>query len=236
MTKTLFLTLLLSLTTFAAGQSNLWIDQPYVGLPFRQTDVVQIDSFNQLPSRITFILDQLFKAALTDFENNLFFVKGQIIDLESWAAKDSTFQARYNFVVPKYELFFELRDTSIGITSYCIEVSLDQYGQIIRCDWPRENFNQRSAFIEPEALQMTALRFARKKRYKTKECSTSLRFDACKQRMYWEFAFLQESTGDNNFKTQLYNVIVIDALLNYVEEEHYMSSQEISCFGINVVE
>jgi hypothetical protein len=232
MTKTLYLTLLLSLTTFAVGQSNLFIHQPYVGLPHRQTGVVQIDSLNQLPPRIIFILDGLFEAALTDFESNLFFIKGQIIDLESWAAKDSTFQVNYNFVVPKYELFFELRDTSIGIQSYCIRVNLDQFGQIIRFDWPRENFNQRSAFIQLEELQKTALRYARKRRFKTNEYMTSLRFDAANQRLLWEFSFLQESTGDEDFQTQFYKVIGIDALFNYVQYEHDMSSQIISCFDI----
>jgi hypothetical protein len=67
--------------------------------------------------------------------------------------------------MPKYELYFELRDTSIGINRYCFEVSLDQYGQILSFDWPREKFNKRDSFINPELLQKTALTYAKKMKY-----------------------------------------------------------------------
>ena len=77
-----------------------------------------------------------------------------------------TFQTDYKFVIPKYELYFELRDTSIGIKSYCLEVSLDPFGQITRFEWPREEFNKRTLFISPNLLQKTALTYAKKRNIK----------------------------------------------------------------------
>jgi len=142
MKRLFLLSLIIALTNVSVGQTQILIDKPFVGLPTRLTKVTVVDSLSQLPTRIPFIINNLFKTTLTDFVNNIVFIKGQIIDIESWAAKDSTFQTEYKFVIPKYELYFELRDTSVGIKSYCFEVGLDQYGQITRFEWPREEFNK----------------------------------------------------------------------------------------------
>lgn len=76
---------------------------------------------------------------MTDFQNNILFVKGQKIDIEKWLTNDSIPQTQYHYVIPTYQLFFELRDTSLGIIKYVFELSLDQYGQVIEFDWPRSN-------------------------------------------------------------------------------------------------
>lgn len=218
--KTWFLFLLLiTLTNVSVGQTKIYIDKPFVGLPDLNTEVKEVDSLTQLPTRITSIISNLFKLTMTDFESNIVFKNGQIIDLESWAATDSTFQPAYKYIMPKYELYFELRDTSMGIKSYCFEVSLDQYGQITRFDWPREDFNKRNSFINPELLQKTALTYAKKMKYKTKTSVSDLYFDECRQRLYWHFSFLQKSDGDHFNYLKVYKTVVVDWLDNYVVEE-----------------
>jgi hypothetical protein len=161
---------------------------------------------------------------MTDFENNIVFVNGQIIDLESWSANDSTNHPEYKFIMPKYELYFELHDTSIGINRYCFQVSLDQYGQILSFDWPREKFNKKDSFINPELLQKTALTYAKKMKYKTKTVISDLYFDDCRQRLFWYFSFLQKSEGDNFNFSKVYKTVVVDCLDNYVVEELDMES------------
>jgi len=190
----------------------------------RQTSIKEIDSLKQLPTRIPFIVSNLLKTSMTDFVNNIVFIKGQIVDVEGWAAKDSTFQMEYKFAIPKYELFFELRDTSIGIKSYCFEIGLDQYGQIMRFEWPREDYNKRDSLIKPTKLKKTAMDYATKKKYKTQTCEYSLHFDEDRQRMLWYFSFLQKSTGDKFTYTKEYFSIVVDPLYNYVVEELGMTS------------
>jgi hypothetical protein len=228
MKRLFILSVFITLANISVGQTKICIDKPYVGLPTRMTEVAVVDSLSQLPTRISFIINNLFRTTMTDFASNIVFIKGQIIDIESWAAKDSTFQTEYKFVIPKYELYFELRDTSIGIKSYCFEVSLDQYGQIIRFEWPREEFNKRNSFIKPDLLQKTALTYATKKKYKTKTYISDLYFDEGRQRLYWHFSFLQKSTGDNFDYSREYKTIVVDALDDYVIEELEMRSTGIS--------
>ena len=223
---TLYLTIFLTWASF--GQNKIYIDEPFVGLPWRQTKVVEIDSLKQLPTRIPFIVSNLFKTSMTDFVNNIFFIKGQIIDIESWATKDSAFQTEYKFVIPKYELFFELRDTLINIKSYCFRVSLDQYGQITSFEWPREGFNKRADFVKGKVLKNEAVKYAVKKNYKTKSCMYDMKFDDYKQRLNWHISFLQKSTGDKFDFSKEYRTIVIDAKSKFIIEELITESVGVS--------
>ena len=210
------------------GQNRPLINDPFVGLPVRPSQVRNIDSLNQLPTRISYIIENLLKTAMTDFVDNIFFIQGQDIDLESLSANDSIFQIDYKYVVPKYELFFELRDTTIGIKSHCLRLSLDKYGQILQFDWPRDAFNKRDVFIEPVVLEKTALRYARAKKYKTETCLYGFYYDEAKKCLCWHFSYLQKSTGDEFNYAKKYKTIVVDALENYVIEELDMRSVGIS--------
>jgi len=181
------------------------------------------------PSYLPFITKQLLEQSMTDFVDNIVFIKGQIIDIESWASKDSTFQATYQYAIPKYELYFELRDTTIGIKSYCICLSMDQYGQIISFDWPREYFNKRSNFKPGYILKNEAVKYAVKKHYKTRECIYDLVFDDYQNRLYWRISFLQQSKETRSSGSKDYITIVIDALSLKIIEEYETSTWSISC-------
>jgi hypothetical protein len=197
---------------FSFGQNNVYIDAPFVGLPSRDMDVREIDSLKQLPPNILFTINQLFSISMTDFVNNIVFIKGQIVDIEGWAAKDSTFQEENKFVIPKYELFFELRDTTISIKRYCFDVSLNQYGQITNFQWPREGFNKRAHFATGTALKKEAIKCALKKNYNTKECLYELLFDDHNQRLRWYISFLQTRKGSQFNYYEEYKTLIFDVL------------------------
>jgi hypothetical protein len=158
--------------------------------------------------------------------DSIVFIGGQIIDIESLAKRDSTFQIECRYVIPKYELCFELRCSSIGIKSYSVEVNLDEHGQIIRFDWPREDFNKLDSFVEPDSLRKTAMSFAIDKEYKTQSMISDLVFDQDKQRLYWCFSFLQNSSGDDYNYYKEYITLAVDALENFIVEE--LNTQEVS--------
>ncbi len=225
-----FLLCILSALSFSVfAQTKPVINEPFVGLAWRETEVQEIDSLNQLPDRINYIIHNLFQYAMTDFVDSIVFMQGQITDLEQWAATDSSFQTDYQFVVPKYELSFELRDASIGIQSYCFKLGLDQYGQIILFEWPREAFGTRSAFVSPTELEKTARKYAKKKRYKTESCLYQLYLDEISGRICWRFNYLQKSTGDEFNFSREYNSIIVDAIDNVVLLELGMGMSGHSC-------
>ena len=211
------------------GQSNVYIDKPYFGLPERDAEIKEIDSLSQIPSRIKFIVEQLIDSSMTDFANNMFFIKGQTIDLQKFYLKDTMSQANSKYIMPKYELYFELRDTSISIKNYCIEIDLDQYGQITSFQWPREGYNMRSDFIKGNVLEKIAKTYANNKHYKTKTCIYDLKFNEFKQTLEWDFSFLQETTGNNISHSEKYKTITIDIKSKKIIAEHEFESYSISC-------
>lgn len=226
-----FCTYFAFLTTISFGQKIPLMDDPFVGLPMRDAPSIQIDSLNQLPSRIQWTVSEILNSALTEFRDQIVFKKGQILDLDAWARKDSSFQVEYFYIIPKYDLYFELSDTLIGIKRYCLELSLDQYGQITYFNWPREKYNTKAAFKKPEQLMKTARKYARKKRYKTNEFLNELRFNQDTSQFCWHFSFLQSSAGDawNYYKE--YKTIVVDASQNCVVGEYLTHSAAVSCGG-----
>jgi hypothetical protein len=229
LTKIILIYIFISICTFAKGQSNIFVDNPFFGLASRDAEVKEIDSLNQVPNRIQLVVRQLFDSSLTDFVNNIFFIRGQILDLDKYYLTDSTPQVKYQFIMPKYELYFELRDTSINIKSYCIELSLDQYGQITRFEWPRENYNKRSEFARGNALKKIAENYAKSKHYKIKTCVYDLMFDESSQTIQWQFSFLQKSEGNIIAHSEKYKTIAIDIKLKKVIGESETISTSISC-------
>jgi len=205
--------ILVSLSFLTSGQEEILIDQPFRGLPsYYKTNVIEVDSLNQLPSIIQFISNNIINKSMTDFIDNIRFVKGQIIDLDKWLKNDSIPQTEYNYIIPKYELFFELSDSSLGIKNFCFELNLDQYGQVIFLEWPRENYNKRINFINPNQIKAEAIKYAKEKKYKTETCVYKLKFDSKTNSICWYISFLQEFEGDENWHRKSYKTVVIDAI------------------------
>ena len=166
---------------------------------------------------------------MTDFVNNMFFIKGQIIDLQNFYLKDSMSQANSKYIMPKYELYFELRDTSINIKSYCIGIDLDEYGQVTSFQWPREGYDKRSDFVKGNVLKKIAKTYANDKHYKTKTCIYDLKFNESMQSLEWHFSFLQETIGNNISHSEKYKAIAIDIKSKKIISEHDIESYSISC-------
>ena len=231
MRKTIITYLLFFICTLSQGQTkeSVFIDEPFFGLASRDAEVKEIDSLNQLPVRIQRVIRQLIDSSLTDFANNVYFMRGQILDIEKFYLSDSTPQVKYQFIMPKYELYFELRDPSISIKSYCIDLSLDQYGQITRFDWPRENYNKRNEIKNGNALKKIAETYAKSKRYKTETCIYDLMVDENSPTIQWQFSFLQKSEGNESSHSETYKTISVDIKSKKVTGESKRISVGIAC-------
>lgn len=211
MTKTIIVLILTTLCFTTYGQDQVVIDQPFVGLSSYIPKTREIDSLAQLPTKIQFITKEILKSSMTDFFGNITFARGQIVDIEGWLINDSIPQIEYRGVIPKYDLYFELADTSLGIKKYCFGISFDQYGQLIYYGWPRAEYNKRANFINPQLIKAEAIKYAKKKRYKTDTCIYELIFDRDLDKICWHISFLQKSEGDKYHYFKEYKTIVIDA-------------------------
>ena len=224
MKKTFLILILITINLMVFSQRKIIIDQPFTYLSFYRTQTVEIDSLNQLPSKIQYIANTILDSAMTGFLNNIRFVKGQIIDLDLLLNDDSVSQTENNFIVPKYQLFFEWADSSLNIKKYCFELSFDQYGQVTFFEWPREDYNKKENFINPQSVLTKAVKYAKNKEYKTDTFLSEFKYDSELNRMCWYISFLQSSTGDKFNYTKNYNVVVIDATALLVLKEMGMGS------------
>ncbi len=197
------------------GQERIMIHQPYPGRTVYPIKTIEIDSLSQLPSKHQFIIDKIMGESMTDFLNNVVFIKGQIIDVETWLEKDSIAQTRYQYIIPKFQLHFELRDTSMGIIKYDLELNLDQYGQVVKFDWPRKNYNKRKEFVNTDSVLKFAVDFAKSNGYKTEVRKFNLWYHKGFKKLCWFISFLQDSSAE----AKKYKTIVVDVRrLSVVEE------------------
>ena len=190
------------------GQIKIIAEQPCFRLTGYFSYTIDIDSIEQIPTKHQFIVKEMIKKSMTDFQNNITFVTGQIIDVESLLTNDSILQTELEYIIPKYQLSFELTDTTIGVKEYYFEIELDQYGQLIKFEYPRENYNKRISFIDTETILKVAINYAKKKKYKTESYTSKIVYDRQFDKLCWHISFLQKSSG--NVKN--YKIIVIDAI------------------------
>jgi hypothetical protein len=232
--KTIILLLIASTALTAYGQDKIYIEKICGGSIWRPMKVTKIDSFAQLPARIKIIVNEVFKKSLTDFSDNIFFSQGQMLNIEDYAATDSSFQSLYQYPLPKYFLEFNLQDTSISIKSYCLQLSLDQYGQVLSFNWPRKHFNKRQDFVLGSVLKNEAVQFAKGKNYKTGQSFFEMHYNEERRRVEWHFYFLQKQlTNKRDDYEKEYDIIAIDAISKELSEKGKMwqSGHHINSLG-----
>lgn len=195
MKKTIILLILIISLSPAYGQNSIVTDI-HCGCATNGQYQKFIDSLSQIPTKIQFIANSWFEQSMTDFTGNLKFVKGVNFDLENWLGNDSIPQSRIRDAAPKYQLVYQLSDSSLNIKAFCIKIELDSYGQVTCFEWPRENYNKREKFVKPTAALELALKQCKIKKYKTDRYYFMLRFDSKVEKLYWQISFVQKSTGD----------------------------------------
>ena len=202
-----------------SGQDTILINQTCNGLSFESTKTADVTSLNELPSNIQTIINKIFETSMTDFVSKIKFVYGQIIDLDKLAKTEPTFPAEYRWIVPKYELSFELCDTAINIKTYCFSLKLDQYGQIIDFDWARKGYNVEKDFKKGKIIINTAVRTAKKQNFKTDKFEYKFEYRPDYEKLCWEVSFLQKATGDKfNFSKEYYRVLIDATSLDVLDE------------------
>lgn len=202
---------ILSLSHFISNaQDRIMIHQPYKGRVVYPTKTVEINTVSQLPTKHQFIVNKVISESMTDFQNNIVFVKGQMNDVERWLTNDSVPQTEFQYVIPMYQLFFEWRDTSMGVMKYAFELSLDKDGQITKFDWPRTNYNKRANFVKTDLVLHYAINYAKSKGYSTDVRDFHLQYNKHHKRLCWLISFLQSTEGNEKDNIKTYKTFVID--------------------------
>lgn len=225
MKKIILILILITFQIYSFGQVKMFWYQPYNGQAIcLKTNMTEINSLSQLPTKINYIINELLKKSMTDFVQNIKFAKGYEIDIDMLLNNDSLVQNQYQGIIPKYNLIFELKDTLTKINNYGLEIDLDQYGQIINFNWPRKDYNKRTNFCDIKLIKDIALKYAKKKKYKTEESLYELKYNNSLQKLSWCISFYQYSTIGNKSSYKEYKSIIIDAFTMTILSEENMTT------------
>jgi hypothetical protein len=194
----------LSCATQSVGQSKMIIDKPFNGTTFYEGFSKPISSTKELPISIQDNLTQYLDKILGNMVDSIKFSHGQIIDLEGKFQKD-TAANKYDWIVPKYDLNFLLKDNSIGIERYYLQIRLDQHGQVLDCNWPKQGHSEKTEFENRIDIETFAIRTAKLKGFNTTNYIVDFRYNNQVKKLCWMFMF--PSNIDNH--RQEYDVLEI---------------------------
>lgn len=170
---------------------------PYPGTRVYDGHAKYISDKNKLPSNIIAQVDSLLKRRLGAFSNKVKFLHGQIVDVDEYfkGAKDIS---RWQWIVPKYDLLFNVADTTIGIKNYSLQVELDQYGQALRMNWPMQYYTSAKRFKDRKQIEQFALKRASEKNFLTATYKVELAYDYSVEAFYWHFLFPKTNAKSKN--------------------------------------
>lgn len=143
----------------------------------------KIDSEKDLPINVQYNLKGYLTKILPSIIDSISFSHGQIIDLEKMFKEEPKTYDRTR-IIPKYELTFYLKIKSIGIKNYNLEIGLDEYGQILETNWPKEtlSFNNFKSLTEIETF---ALNHAKNKKIDYKSYEVDLVYEKDTDKLFW---------------------------------------------------
>ena len=121
-------------------------------------------------------------------KDGLKFSHGQIVNLEKYFS-DNKETFNYGWVVPKYDLNFILQDSSIGIKNYYIQLRLDEYGQILACNWPKANYFNKTELKPRSEIEKFAIGEAQIKGITNFEYKVDFKYNLAFDKLCWIFKF-----------------------------------------------
>ena len=174
----------------AAGQEKMIVHEDnFIAYTYQEASKTVL-SLSKLPQHIQKEVKILMDESFWDFKDSVHFVNAQIVDIVGYL-KDGDPHKKH-WVVPKYELNFYLKDTSIGIIRYNITIHLDDYGQILQLNWPTNGAGSKKMFLSRKSIQEYVLKEANKRGYNLKEFLVSFEYDDRFGKLCWEFSFLDK--------------------------------------------
>lgn len=163
--------------------------------------VKEIKSEKDLPKNIQFILKGYLNKIFPSIIDSITFSHGQIIDLKKLFQEDPITYKRFK-IIPKYELTFYLKYKPIGIQNYNFEIGLDEYGQILETNWPKEIVDF-SNFISLTEIENIALKHAKEKKIDYKSYEVDLIYKKDIDELFWIIHLLiKEERG----RSELYTI------------------------------
>lgn len=183
----MFIVCLISINN-SFGQDKMVIDKPFNGNTSYGQFSKHIDTLSDLPLVIQYNLKGYMERILGSINDSVTFSHGQIVDLEQKFKTDSITYG-YSWIIPKYDLNFVLKDNSIGVLSYYLQIRLDKYGQILYSNWPKEHHSNKNLFKKRTDIENFALKQAGIRGFNTTDYKVDFKYNEKLDMLCWIFKF-----------------------------------------------
>lgn len=170
------------------AQDKMIVDKPFNGNTYYGSCSEHINSISGLPSVIQYNIKGYLQRILGTMSDSVEFSHGQVVDLKKYFALDSA-TYEYGWIVPHYDVNFILRDNSIGIKSYYLQLSLDEFGQILQSNWPTNHYSDKSTFKSRSEIEKYALKEANYYGIRTDDYQVDLSYNQKLDILCWVFKF-----------------------------------------------
>jgi hypothetical protein len=173
---------------YSFGQNKMIVDKPFCGTTYYGGYSKYIKTLTELPPRIQYNVKKYLENCLGSMVDSVQFLNGQLVDLNNYFKEDSTIY-KYEWIVPKFDLNFILKDNSIGIKKYYIQVKLDNFGQLLFINWPKKHHSNKSKLENRLEIECYALKEAKLKGYNLINYEVDFDFNKKEDVLSWRFYF-----------------------------------------------
>lgn len=205
------------------GQQIL-VEQTFNGNTHYGQHAIVIESVAELPSQIQTALEAHLTDMLGSSAKNVTFSHGQNVDLRSFFSEPNREAFNYQWLVPSYDLNYVLSDTTLGIKSYYLQLRLDEYGQLLSTNWPRQGYSNKENFQLTNEIVKFALSQARSRGFLTSKYLTDLKYQSSSESFNWVFKFPKTLNADN----KQWDVLEISFTLLKAVEEYSIKSSTVN--------
>ena len=146
-----------------------------------------VSSIIELPPPVQNGIADIIRSNMGSIADGLKYSHGQVLYFRN-VKVDSTV-ADSSWVVPMYDLRFQLSDTTIGIDSYLVELRVDQKGRLLYINWPASGFSSKEELASWGDVLAYATRFAKIAKFYTPHFKAHLQFNPTLRKMVWVFRF-----------------------------------------------
>ena len=168
----------------------------------------------QIPNNIKSNLENYLNIILENIDPKVEFKDGCVFDLKGYFKENPKTYDR-GWIVYKYQFVYRISMPEIGIKSYLIKINMDEYGQILKCNWPREWFKEPNRFKDRIEIEKTAIKWSENNSLSTTELyEIDLQYNEKHKTLCWVFNFPTNKTKTN------YSVIEIDWRSNEIVEKY----------------
>jgi len=174
-----------------------------------------ITDLKKVPENIRFNLDNYLKIILDKLYSNAIFKDGYVSDLSGYFKENPNAFDR-GWIITKYQFVFRLKKPEIGIINYPLKVDMDEYGQIIDCNWPRKWFGKVNDFVKRIEIEKKAMKWAEKNTVNSTDYGVDLIYDSGNNTMSWKFQFPKKKPGIS----RSYQILEIDWSSNEILKEY----------------